>query len=66
MNKFSYKNKRVERVKRLKNLTLSTPDESLMNEPTSGVTSYFHPHPITKEEEIESSEEEKKIFSNFK
>jgi hypothetical protein len=58
MNKRSYQNKRKERVDFLKNLTITTPDESVLNETTSGITSNFHPHPLMKEEE----EEESKYF----
>jgi len=58
MNKRSYQNKRKERVDFLKNLTITTPDESVLNETTSGITSNFHPHPLMKDEE----EEEAKYF----
>lgn len=58
MIKKSYKNKRVERVDTLKNLVLSTPDASLSNEPTSGVSSHFYPTPMKKELEENLSEDE--------
>ena len=63
MNKTSYENKRKKRVKSLKNLTLKTPDESVGNNPTSGITSNFHPHPLMKEEELENLDgDSKKIL----
>ena len=75
MIKKSYKNKRNERVKTLKNISLSTPDSSIQNEPTSGVSSHFYPTPMIKELEETFSEEEieksleslnKEYFNKFK
>jgi hypothetical protein len=52
MKKVSYKNKRKERIEFLENMTISTPDESVSNNPTSGVTSNFIHSPLIKEEEV--------------
>ena len=58
MIKKSYKNKRKERVLTLKNISLNTPDASIQNEPTSGVSSHYYPTPMIKETEENLTDEE--------
>ena len=58
MIKKSYKNKRKERVLTLKNISLNTPDASIQNEPTSGVSSHYYPTPMKKETEENLTQEE--------